>query len=389
MSAVRVVQMGDGARPDNMAPSNPISVLSGVRVLQQGIDSIWLNVYGSLREDVALCLDLAKENAQASEEGDWSLSPLPPFDGTTPLVHASGVRYYDWHCRSEDITVTLRKPGRSPLPAAVVRVSAQALWRLGGGGRQAVELAGDYLRPLFEEGSYEVRVKRVDLATDFQGWAPGVGDLAGVVRRADSLDVHWGEGDAIETIAAGRSKVVRVSLYHKSLQVRKAGLGWVESKWSAVEGYVPSLPVWRLEYQFGREFLHERKVEALADLWPVLPALWAYGVGWFSVRTPNPGDPDHRERWTITPAWQALSTWRDEASEKLPKVAVVRPKLRRLCAGGVGYLTSVMAVLETLDPAEALEKMIAVVRAKKGVEGLERVLAYKQARYAGFTMGAG
>jgi hypothetical protein len=130
-------ELGKGAQLNNMAPSKytpqkALPNVSPVHILQQGIDSVWLNIYGEIKPEVVECLEMGKEDASAAE-GDWALSPLPPFDGTNLRIHASGVKYYQYLCGSDDITVTIRKPSRSPRPMAVVRVSAQALWRMGGG----------------------------------------------------------------------------------------------------------------------------------------------------------------------------------------------------------------------------------------------------------------
>lgn len=376
----------EGARLNNMAPSNTDD---GITLLQQGIDSIWLNVAGTLRGDLAELLAWAKEDAQAAGD-DWAASPLPAFDGSPLRVHASGVKYYDWFCRSDDLTIKIRKPGgRSPLPAVVVRVSALALWRLGGGGRVAVERAAEYVAGLFD-GGCQITVSAVHLATDFQGWSLASADLAGVVMRADTKEVHYGEGDVIETVAAGRSDNLRVSLYHKSLQVQKKALGWVPALWEACDGYQADCPVWRLEYQYGREFLHERGIETLADLWPALAGLWAYGMDWFSFRVPNAGDLEHRYRWAITPAWAALATWReDNNAGELPRVKAVRPRLHRLYQGLAGYLASAMALTEDVHPLATLERALRDLERRKGAGALDQVLERKRLRYGAYVMSAG
>ncbi len=368
-----------------MTPSN---TNSGITVLRQGVDTLYYSIYGTLKSGVVVVLDESKKLAQESQDGDWSLSPLPPFDGVTPLIHASGVKYYEWHCRSDDVTATIRKPGKSPMPAAIVRVSAQALARLGGGGLVAAALAETWLRPLFEDdGSYRAVVKRVDLAADFQGWAPQISDLAEngpIVKRADGLDLHFGECNALETIAAGRSTDIRLNLYNKARQAKKKGLLWVFDQWDATGCYNASQDVFRLEYQFGRNFLHERGIETLDDLRVQLGALWKYGMGWFSYRTPNLADAEHRYRWPVAPHWMALTPWQLAVADELPRVKVVRPKYHRLVAGLAGYLTSAMAITEEDDPLVALDRVISW----RGHAAMGRQLAAKRVRYAGFTMGA-
>jgi hypothetical protein len=116
-----------------MAPSKGVSGKSPIVVLQQGLDTVVLSVWGSLREDVAELLAMAKEEAQEAELGE-ALSPLPPFSGTVPLMQAMGVPYYDYHLTTDDIDIIIRKPGRGTVRAsAVITLRSSFLWRMGGG----------------------------------------------------------------------------------------------------------------------------------------------------------------------------------------------------------------------------------------------------------------
>ncbi len=385
MSRAAHANGAEGVKPDNMTPSN---TNSGVIVLQQGLDTLLFSVYGNLKPEYLDLLQAGKLAAQESDTGDWALSPLPAFDGAVPLIHASGVKYHEWLCRSQDVTVTIAKPGKSPRPAAIVRVSAETLWRMGGGGMVAAALAEHWLRPIFDDDqAYRVVVKDAHLATDFQGWRPEITDLAyngPIVKRADGLDPHLGERNELETIAAGRSKELRVSLYNKALQAKKTGRSWVFDLWDATGRYDAALGTWRLEYQFGRAFLHDRGIETLDHLRDQLGALWLYGMGWFSFRTPNPADATHPYRWPVAPHWVALTPWHLADAVELPRVKVVRPKYRRLASGLAGYLTSTMAITGTENPYEAIR----VVMDAKGRHDFDKLLRAKQERYAGFTMDA-
>ena len=387
-----------GCPTDNMAPCKS---QSSVRVLQQGIDTIVFNVYGQLREDVALCLEMAKEDAQASDDGR-ALAPLPDFAGSTPLMQAAGARYYEYRCVSEDLTVCIQRPGKSKRPAATIRVSPACLWRLGRGGEIAADLAEHYLRPLFEGEGYRVQVSEVDLATDFQGHALTEADMAGLVSRVRSVPVYpegevcgglvqWGRRGVLHSIAVGKSSVLRLSLYDKTRDSVQKGKTWFLDLWERQKGYVAGEAVWRSEFQFGREFLREleRPVETLDDLLVQLPAMWAYAVRWASFREVNPNDMGHPSRWNVASWWAALSRWGRCADAPLARVKQVRPKFERMCAGGFGYLTSLMALTEEIDPRRALETLLGHVEYRKGVLGMDAALRAKQRRYAGATMAAG
>ncbi len=78
-----------GAPIDNMAPLKTQNHKpTSATILYQGLDTLVFSVYGELKEDVALCLEMAKEDAQAAPSG-VAIAPLPAFDGVTPLMQAS------------------------------------------------------------------------------------------------------------------------------------------------------------------------------------------------------------------------------------------------------------------------------------------------------------
>jgi hypothetical protein len=394
------LKLGEGAQSNNMAPSKyggekPSPTVKHTNIIRQGIDSIWLNFYGIMRSDVLECLEMAKEDAQGDDAGE-ALSPFPPFDGTTPLMMATGIAFYAYRALSPDVQVQVRKPNKlSRRPTAVVRVSAEALARLGDGGVVAARLAERWLRPLFESPGYRVTVSHVHLATDYQGYVPVFNDLQNAVSRAGGEGypdddetgngAFWDRKKRLTGIASGKSNNCRLNMYDKVRQVKKKGLTWVFDLWERSAAYEAGVATWRVEFQLGREFLKKRGIETLDDLLPAISGLWAYCMGWYSFRVPTRGD-SNRSRWAVAGWWQALSSWGDSDAPPLPRVKVVRPRLDRLSAGLFGYITSVMGVTEHDDPYSALETVIGMERARVGADLLDRRLAAKRRRYAGFTM---
>jgi hypothetical protein len=153
--------------------------------------------------------------------------------------------------------------------------------------------------------------------------------------------------------------------------------------------------------QYGRAFLHDRGIETLEDLFPVLGGLWAYAMGWYTFRVPAESDTN-RSRWAVADWWLALSRWGPNNAGELPRVRVVLPKLQRIAAGLAGYLTSMMAVTDLDSPDAALAAALDVVCAREvplglgdggqlmlaraGMAVFERRLAAKRLHYAGFTL---
>ncbi len=151
--------------------------------------------------------------------------------------------------------------------------------------------------------------------------------------------------------------------------------------WAQHPAYDPDRPVWRVEYMYGREFLHKYRIESVEDLRAQQDALFRYGLAWFSWRERQASDLAHPQRWPVIAAWAALAGSRP-ASAALPVVRLAAPKLLRLSQGAYGYLSTIMAMTKETDEEAALARLLAIVRLQKGAEGMREVLAKKRQRYA-------
>jgi len=391
------LEPGVGVDPYIMTPTNAINEIgcnSKVNVLSFGIDTIYLNFHGELPENLLLLLPGAKEDAQNSPIRE-DLSPLPPFLGTNLLMQPKGAQHYDYLITSDDLTIKLKDPSKGlPLPPMVVRISSECLWRLGGGGWPAIDAVLAWAHEVFPKG-YDVRVSSFHQCGDVQGWVPVLADLGGIVKRADTIEIYdadgekveedgleytLAKGDAIQGVAAGRSNRLRMSIYDKSKELKKSGKEWFREIWAQNDAYTPDLPVWRVEPQYGREFLHKYRIETVEDLRAQQDALFRYALAWFSWRDRQLSDLAHPQRWPVIAAWSALVESRP-MSGSLPVARVIRPKLLRLSQGAYGYLSTIMAITGETDEEAALARLLADVRRQKGVEGMRDVLRKKQQRY--------
>jgi hypothetical protein len=197
-----------GANLDNMAPTNAFDSKkcdSKVQMLSFGIDTLHVSLHGELSDNLLILSEMAKEQAQESPTRE-DLSPLPPFLGHNLMMQAKGGKGmggYEFLARSDDLTVKWKRPNGFKVAPMVVEFSSLLLWRLGGGGWNAVDQVVAWVRQLdwvcevvpatgeVLPGRCEVRVSIVHQCADVQGWVPTLAELGGIVKRADSLDV-WG-----------------------------------------------------------------------------------------------------------------------------------------------------------------------------------------------------
>jgi hypothetical protein len=306
-----------------------------------------------------------------------------------------GMGGYEFLARCDDLTVKWKRPNGFKVAPMVVEFSSVLLWRLGGGGWNAVDQVQAWVHELFPAGC-EIRVSMFHQCADVQGWEPTLADLGGIVKRADTLDIwdaagqqyeeqglnyRLGKGDKLGTVAAGRSNRLRGSIYDKTEEIKKSGKEWFRDVWAQVDGYRVDLPVWRVEFQYGRELLHKYRIETLDDLRAHQDALFRYGLAWLSWRERQVNDLAHPQRWPLIPAWVALGQSRP-VSVALPLARVAAPQLKQLAQMADGVLSTFMAKTGETDPVAALERIQGIVRLQKGAEGMRKVLAKKRERYA-------
>ncbi|MGH2480381.1 MAG: hypothetical protein ACRDHW_12060, partial [Ktedonobacteraceae bacterium] len=153
-------------------------------------------------------------------------------------------------------------------------------------------------------------------------------------------------------------------IYEKSREMKRSGKMWFEDKWLAndwQEGQV----VWRVEFRFEREALHELSqgdvfhgLENVYDLPAKVPLLWAYAAGhvgggadglpdgWLRYVVPQENDIK-RSRWPVHPTWELIQGAFQEPCETPGQFGeIVRKRhyahnIQKGLEGMMGYATSI------------------------------------------------
>lgn len=192
------------------------------------------------------------------------------------------------------------------LPAALVQMHSAFLHSMG------IDPALDQVERLlrldlfawpFTEG-----VSRIDVHADLQGWELRTADLdrfVGYGRHRRAFEENrqvFQSGTKLAGFMFGKDAMV-ARIYDKTAQVRKQGLSWLPDLWG--EGYDPSLPVWRVEFQFRREALADFQTKTVDEVIASVQDFWHYATAnWLSLRVPT-GDA-RRRRWPVDPAWEEV-----------------------------------------------------------------------------------
>jgi hypothetical protein len=329
-------------------------------MLLAGVDTLVLNVRYADSELRPVKQELPDElveqfnlwQEQAKQEEGVIPTPLC-FDGETLMVHPYGAGKGQWKwlltCPAFNLCVSR---GRLNGIVAQVRFSSQYLWSCQDEGKQDISIAMvavfNFLNDVFGPLLY-FQVSEVHLCADVLGWDVSSCDwrdtfLSRARRRVDRA------GSPVEEVIAGSASVAVISgrklatlefgshgsplscvIYNKSLEIRQKSHEkvWFHDLWRAVQHEDGSpvwdgeSDVWRVEFRFKREALHELKedgvfhgIENADDLPERFEALWTYAAGHPGIASDGlpdgwlryalPSDDSNMARWSVHPVWLLL-----------------------------------------------------------------------------------
>jgi hypothetical protein len=284
--------------------------VNAVRVLASGIDTLHLFTTTLVRRKRITALEAAK--ALAVQTLRHAPLPTETIAGHTLSVERHGARTAPLLLDSEHMAVRVNPYAAENLPSVAVELRALYLWQRGAeeAARQAQAVA-DALTDAPLPGNEVLRVSRLDLAVDFQGWLPTLEDDRRFVTRAADRAMHR-QRKAFTGFMFGRG-VLAARLYDKTREIQHSGKPWFRQIWARAPGYDPAAPVWRLEFQVKREALRAMKAKAgdgepaPVDTWPDAlthaRALWRLlSSRWLALRLPR----TRTTRQRLAPEWEAL-----------------------------------------------------------------------------------
>src|SRR5215469_2677377 len=308
-------------------------------IVGRGVDTLLLNVYYTDADGKPDKRDLAsflvqKLNAWKNQAIAAEKPVVVPwaFGGAHLHIypHGAGRGQWTWLLTSDLITLCVSRGRLNCI--ALVRLSSEYLWSCPS-LREAIAQARRFLSDILETQVY-LQVSEVHLCADV-AWSFEQVDYRQefVSRSRKRAGYEVAEGDVeVEDYTYGLRRTgmafssrgpISCSIYDKGREVKRSGKLWFEDLWSG-NGWDGTGPIWRVEFRFKREFLHELKVDGLyhgvedATELPVrLVVLWAYAAGhigggadgwpdgWLRLVVPSLDDTT-RSRWPVHPIWQEV-----------------------------------------------------------------------------------
>ena len=325
--------------------------MGGIRIVNRGADTLVINVHYTeqgrpIRRDVdgELVYRLDEWKRMAQELGEPFITPWL-FNASSLQMQPNGAGHGQWPWMLKTPEITLYVSRGKWNGGGAVRLSSHYLWSCTS-LRDALVRLNTFVAELFGQEMH-LQPSEVHLCADIAGWF----DIATLDRRVNFVsrsrkrathfvpewdtDLHLKEHSfGLKETGFDFSKrgALSCTIYDKTREMQQTGKEWFADIWR-LHGWdeIEDGPIWRVEFKFKREALHELKqgetfwgIEDAFDLPERLPLMWMYAAGhsdagsdgsppdgW--LRCVVPTSDKNRARWPTHPAWKVVQgAFRDE-----------------------------------------------------------------------------
>jgi hypothetical protein len=335
--------------------------------LASGVDALYLSGWAPIPQDVRERLLQGRERAEGLGE------PVPlRFGGEDFEIKPHGVRRYPF-CLQHEHGMILLNPSSGALPP--VAVQPRSAFLHGVGPLRAAAWFQEILE--YHLGIVELKVSRLDLHVDVQGWEIDANERDRFVCRPKARTTYEDDGRWTGFIFGHRrSGTVECRIYDKTEEL-KGIFGIWDEMWGPA--FDRSRPVIRVEFEVMRTCLREFGLGAAPEVVSAAGAIWLYlTTQWLTYRERSADET--RSRWPLAPEWQAIQRASlASGSHGIDRMRNLqrRATLQTLTPSLNGYLASFAAVVGTEgieDTCAALPLLLRQYGTYSGTTFEERVL---------------
>ncbi len=345
------VGVGAGASPSNTAPANSI-----VKILRNGIDSVYLSYKGELFEDIESKLKDLKQSAQ-------SVLPMEKAKAIWVIgehcfeVKDKGSGYFPYVLEDNSYRIKFSRAKAKQLPLAHVQVRSDWLTHKG-----IIHCKTELEHIIGTFGFIEEpeNVSRADLFVDFIAEVniEHIQLAQWVTRSKRHGQFHVDKVFTGYTFGLGGD--ISARLYNKTEEIKVSGKTYLYDLWRQ-QGWEDGQHVFRLEFQLQNRVLTEHDAKTIDKLLYRSGGLWRYCcLNWLKLTIPNPQD-DTQSRWPLHPLWQALADIEWSGSFEGVSIPVRTSRIppdSNLFEAGLSGLSSYMAIHKIDDYEEAVPRFI-------------------------------
>ena len=330
-----------------------------VHELSSGVDALYLSGHAPLPDALVARL----------EEGRQAAADLGPVEfelgGVSWRLRSTGRQKFRFVLTSEMGWVGLTNS--KALPTVWVQPKAELLHALG-----PADAALAFTDPIESAlGHVPWKVARIDLQSDWQGMNLHRDLSESFVGRARARNIYE-DGDLCTgfTFGTGKGGGIYGRIYNKTAQIEVKGGDYWFDIWG--DRYDPSLPVHRVEFQWGRAALRSMQLTTPSKVLAAVGDLWRESThAWLTLRTPT-GDQT-KSRWPLAEWWEAVQ--RSALCHELLGIARLKDSsrigaLRLLMPLLNGCVASAAVHLSTDDIEGTLAALVLPLRDYERISGM-------------------
>jgi hypothetical protein len=319
---------------------------SRIKILGRGLDTVILNIYPvddvgdivhqRLPDELEEELNSYKERAQQEDE---AIPTRWVFAGETLFMKDKGGSHFKWILTCDQFSLAISR-GIKVAMLGQVRFSSEYLWRWNHHPEKGISDVLLFLTDIFGP-NIAFQPSEVDIAVDITGWDIGSCQIKDrFIHRAVQTAPCPQTVDT--TMIAGPEQVIerwkRITglpfgvhtsavsclIYDKQHEIKyhSPKKAWFHDLWLAQKSAGGSAAwdgeaaVWRIEFRFRRQALHEFDLENIYDVLTHIADLWAYAAGHVDggddglpdgwLRYVEPSEDSNRSRWSVHPCWRVI-----------------------------------------------------------------------------------
>lgn len=341
----------DGATPSNTAPAK-YTTHENITPLRCSIDSLYISYKGEINTNIESLLNELKGKAQhpntaISSEAVWEISEHR-FE-----VKPKGAGKFSFVLDDNWFNIQISSSKAVNMPMAYVQVKSELLTF-----HPLQEILAHLYIVVSSLGTLHTQasISRLDLCMDFicqDGFDIESIDAQQWRSRATQRDKYH-QNKRVTGWRIGKGLVV-ARLYNKTLEILMSKKDYLKPLWTE-SGWDSQQDVWRIEFQFRRQFLSNVEVSKPTQIHTASNSLWKYATEvWLQLVEVDSND-SNASRWPTHPAWLEVSNAYDiKDCKSLHRVKKQRlPHDQFLFMNGISAFSSFMAREGISDFDEAL-----------------------------------
>lgn len=277
------------------------------------------------------------------------------LEGKKFKIMPNGVRFHSFILHNDTMELkvaSFRSTAKNNYPVSI-RIKSLKLWQ--NGYIRAYEDIINFLKTVFVGDFISEKLSRADICCHTDEVFIDDIDITSWRGKYKKQEVHLTNRKVNGmTFGSFKDKNIMCRIYDKSLEIKTSGKTWFNDIWRNNNLNIEK--VWNIEFQLGRKFFKERKIETVIDFILKTKTMWKYlTTEWINFII---NDDINISRCTVRKNWTSLiKAYDNYVGEQMIKFDKQRNRrAEKLIPLLVGVFSSYGACKQRIAPEEIIEE---------------------------------